>query len=110
MRETTIYCSARDTDVRVLLTDEPLYDGQASVCDAELLCLEIGERCSGQVCPLGADAPTEMDVSIVRHGLDPAHHPIVRATCTGCDRVTELRRSIGGYVTCTECGTTARER
>lgn len=39
MREAKIFCSVRDTDVDVVLTDEPLYDGQASIGDAELICL-----------------------------------------------------------------------
>ena len=41
MREITMYCSARDQDVRVVLTDEPVHDAQAPVLDAELICLEI---------------------------------------------------------------------
>ena len=108
MREATIHCSARDADVRALFTDEPLYDGQASLCDAELICLDVGESCTDCVCPLGARAPTEMDVALVRMGLEPEHHAPVRALCAGCDRVTELRHVIGGFVTCTECGTTIR--
>lgn len=104
MRETTIHCSARDTDVRVLLTDEPLYDGQAPLADSELICLEIGDGCTGRTCPLGAEAPTEMDVALVKLGLDAGHHA-ERALCAGCDRVTEMHRVVGGYVICTECGT-----
>lgn len=106
MRETSIHCSVRDTDVHVLLTDEPLYDGQASIGDSELICLEIGDVCTGQTCPLGAEAPTEMDVAAVKLGLCPDHHAAVWAACAGCDCVTEMRRSVGGYATCTVCGST----
>ena len=42
MREITIHCSARDQEVRVLVTDDPAYDAQASILDSHLLCLEIG--------------------------------------------------------------------
>ena len=46
MREITMYCSARDQDVRVVVTDEPVHDAQASLIDSELICLEIGEHCT----------------------------------------------------------------
>lgn len=47
-----------------------------------------------------------MDVHLVKLGVKPELHALVRALCVGFDRVTEMRRSVGAYVTCTECGCT----
>jgi hypothetical protein len=107
MREITIHCSARDQDVRVLVTDEPVvYDGQASILDSELLCLEIGERCTGATCMLGAESPTAMDARLAKCGLGPSGRASLMGHCDACDRATELVLSVGGYATCAECGTT----
>lgn len=109
MRELSIYCTARDQEVRVLVTDDPVeYDGQASILDSELLCLEIGDRCTGTTCPLGAEPPTAMDARLARAGLGPTGRRTVRGQCDGCDRTTDLVLSLGGYATCAECGTTQR--
>ena len=108
MREATIHCSVRGADVRALITETPLYEAQASIGDAEVLCLEIGDACAGHHCPLGAEAPTVMDIMEARLGIHPEYHSVVRGYCGGCDRWADLCCSIGGYLTCTECGTTTR--
>lgn len=55
MKWITAYCSARDQDVRLVLTDEPVHDDTPSpIHDGIIVCLEIGEHCSGALCPLGA--------------------------------------------------------
>ena len=105
MREATIHCAVRHTDVRALLTEEPLHDGQASLHDAELICLDVTDACEGR-CPLGAEAPTVMDVLQAKAGLVPERHAVIRGLCDGCDRPTELRVLSHGHVTCTECGAT----
>ena len=107
MREATVHCSARDQDVRVLLTDEPAYDGgQASIGDAELLCLAIGEACTGALCPLGATSPAAMDARLVHAGLDPRPRLTVRMRCEACGHLSDWALSVGCYATCEECGTT----
>ena len=108
MRELTMYCSARDQDVRVVLTDEPVHDGQAPVIDSEIICLEIGESCTGAMCPVCAMTPAAVDAKAVKYGLLPEVHRKVQGHCDGCERDTELVMSTGGYVTCSECGTTRR--
>jgi hypothetical protein len=108
MREITMYCSARDQNVRVVLTDEPLHDAQAPVVDSELICLEIGDHCTGNLCPVCAVAPEAMDVRLAKSGLRPEIRRAVLGHCDGCERDTELVVSSGGYVTCTECGTTRK--
>ena len=108
MRELAIYCSARDQNVHVVLTDEPIHDGQATIADTELICLEIGDACTGALCPVCAVSPEAMDLRLARSGLRPEVRRKIVAHCDGCERETELVVSSGGYVSCTECGTTWR--
>ena len=108
MREITMYCSARDQEVRVVVTDEPVHDAQASVSDSELICLEIGDHCTGNLCPVCAMSPDAVDARMAKSGLRPDIRRKVSGFCNSCDRDTELVVSSGGYVTCTECGTTRR--
>ena len=110
MRELTMYCSARDTTVHVVLTDEPITDGQATVTDTELICLEIGEGCTGAMCPVCAVSRDAMDARLAKSGLRSEVRRKVASTCDGCGRETELVVSSGGYVSCTECGSTWRWR
>jgi hypothetical protein len=108
MREITMFCSARDSEVRVLLTDDPAHDGQATLLDSELICLEIGEKCTGSMCPVCAMPPEAVDAKLAKSGYLPEVRRKVRGRCPGCDRDAELVMSRGGYFSCTECGTTAR--
>ena len=108
MRELNMYCSARDQDVRVMITDEPVNDGQANILDSEIVCLEIGDTCTGSMCPICAMPPQAVDARLAKLGLRPEVHRKVLAHCDTCDRETELIMSSGGYVSCTECGTTCR--
>jgi hypothetical protein len=52
MEARVIYCSACDRNVEVVLRQ----DGEL----AEAACLDIGERCTGTTCPLGAVPPDEV--------------------------------------------------
>ena len=108
MREMSIYCGARDQDVRIVVTDEPVQDAQATVFDSEIICLEIGDKCTGGMCPLCAIPMEAMDVRLAKSGLRPELRRKFVARCDACDRDTEHLLSSGGYVVCEECGTTAR--
>lgn len=108
MRELTMYCSARDQDVRVILTDEPAHDSQAPVLDSEIICLEIGEACTGALCPVCAMPSEAVDAKAAKLGIRSEVRRRILAHCSGCDRDTELVMSSGGYISCTECGTTRR--
>lgn len=108
MRELTMYCAARDSNVHVVLTDEPITDGQATVTDTELICLEIGDGCTGAMCPVCAVSRDAMDARLAKSGLRPEVRRKVASICDGCGRETELVVSSGGYVSCTECGSTWR--
>lgn len=106
MKTQIAYCSACDRDVEVLITDAPTQDAQAPVGDAEVVCLEIGERCTGSLCPVGAVSPTVMMVRRVKTGVRSVLQPIVKAECEPCGHVTDYVVVSAAYATCADCGAT----
>jgi len=111
MKTQMAYCSACDRDVRIAMSDEPVEpDGQANVPDAEIVCLEIGDRCTGALCPIGAQSPAVMRVRLVRSGLKPAFQPVVTARCDACSEMTKFALINAELATCTECGTTVSRK
>jgi hypothetical protein len=60
MKALNAYCSACDQYVRLELTDEPAQYGPSPIHDGEVVCLEIGQHCTGASCPMGAVAPWDM--------------------------------------------------
>lgn len=63
------YCSACDHDVRIAITEAPMFDGQANIPDPEIVCMEIGHQCTGSLCPVGAQPPAVMAARLVRNEL-----------------------------------------
>ena len=109
MKPQKIFCSACDREVSVVFTDEPLNaGGQATIPDPELVCLEMGVRCNGALCPVTAVSGEAMGVRVAKSGMRPDQHSTIRAVCDGCKRETDLMVTRGGYATCSECGTTRR--
>jgi hypothetical protein len=109
MKTHLAYCSACDRDVRIAMTDEAIeQEGQANIHDAEIVCLEIGEKCTGHMCPVGAQPPAVMAVRLVRSGLKPVVQPVLSAQCEACDDVTKFAIINADYATCTVCGTTVK--
>lgn len=49
MATKTIYCSACDREVLVKLTEEGKLEGA--------ICMDIGDTCTGTMCPICAEAP-----------------------------------------------------
>jgi len=103
MKNQTAYCSACDKDVQIVLTDEPSHDGHANLHDAEIVCLEIGETCSGALCPIGAAPPAVMAARLVRNGLQTIVQPVVRAHRTTCERATSHLLIEKGIARCADC-------
>ena len=109
MKNQTAYCSACAKDVRIVITDEPSHDGHANLHDAEVVCLEIGETCTGALCPIGAAPPSVMAARLVRNGLQTIVQPVVKAHCANCDRVTPHLVFEAHAARCAECeGVTPR--
>jgi hypothetical protein len=107
MKTVNAYCSACDQSVRLVLTDGPLQDDPSPIHDREVVCLEIGEHCSGALCPVGAVAPIVMAARLVRNGLQTEMQPIVKSTCPACDKRTDLVVVSRDYWICSECGSTS---
>ena len=105
MKMQTAYCSACDKDVHIVVTDEPSVDGQANLHESEVVCLEIGEACTGSMCPIGATAPAVMAARLVRNGLQTIMQPVIEAHCAGCGRVTTHLIVEPTRARCTECET-----
>ena len=107
MKTINAYCSACDQEVRLVLTDEPIQDDPSPIHDREVVCLEIGEHCSGALCPVGAVPPAVMAARLVRNGLQTQMQPIVKAQCPGCDTSTDMVITSRDYCICSQCGTTS---
>ena len=106
MKTQIAFCSACDRDVRIVLPETPVDDAQAPVANAEIVCLEVGEQCTGNLCPVGAVSPTAMMVRRVRSGVHPVLEPIVKVACSTCARVTDYAIISPEYATCVDCGST----
>lgn len=66
-----VFCSACDRDVLFAFPEEADFvDGQANIPDPQLVCLDIGERCTGSMCPVAAQPSSVMAARLVRSGLD----------------------------------------
>lgn len=108
MQSSKIFCSACDRQVRVMISEAPRTDGQATLHDDEVVCLEIGEKCTGQLCPIGAAAPNEMVARLARLGLPTEGLRTITAKCPSCDVDGEMVLYGTGMAACTICGASAR--
>lgn len=108
MKTINAYCSACDQEVRLVLTDEPVTEDPSPIHDREVVCLEIGEHCSGALCPIGAVPPIVMAARLVRNGLQTKMQPIMKADCPACNNTTDFVIVSKEYCICSECGTTSR--
>jgi len=105
MKTQTAYCSACDKDVSIVITDQPSSDGQASLNDSEIVCLEIGSQCTGGLCPVGATSSVVMAARLVRNGLQTQMHLVVKRHCDSCGMDADFVTVDNKYATCTVCGT-----
>jgi len=104
MKVQKMYCSGCDRDVPVLIGDAVDHETQANVQDPTLVCLEIGDWCTGAMCPLGAAEPSAMVSRLVRSGESLEGLTLVHAWCSVCERETDLALYGGDKAACTECG------
>lgn len=104
MQSRTVFCSACDQDVNIMVTDEPSQDGHANLHDAEVVCLEIGHHCTGALCPVGATSPTVMAARLVRTGLQTKLHPVVKRPCVDCGDARDFIVIDKTRAVCSVCG------
>lgn len=108
MKQINAYCSACDQEVRLVLTDEPIQDDPSPIHDREIVCLEIGEHCTGALCPLGAVPPVVMAARLVKNGLQTTVQPVVKAICSSCNSNADFVIVSKDLAICSICGTTAK--
>jgi hypothetical protein len=101
----TMYCSGCDRNVRVLLPDDVTGHPQANVHDAELICMELGDWCSGALCPLGAAEPHAMVRRLIQEGLSLDHLQRSRGWCEDCGAESDFVFYASQSAACTVCGT-----
>ena len=100
------YCSHCQKEVLVSITPTPPRGGQAMLQDhEELVCLDFGDKCDGEICPLSKYRPVVMGVRLARSGLRE-DWPTVNAQCEGCGQVTDLKVLDREHAFCMLCGTT----
>ena len=73
MRTQKAYCSACDRQVEVVVPEELPEGALPSAHDpASCICLEFGESCTGDMCPL-FEVPTEQMKQNLERMLDPSN-------------------------------------
>jgi DNA-directed RNA polymerase subunit RPC12/RpoP len=102
------YCSACDQDVRVVITDTPLFSDQAPVEGGQLVCLDFGARCTGSMCPMFGLPSMLMAVRLARSGLRPDAFRTVKAPCQDCGLTSELQILSDNEAHCPACGSRSR--
>jgi len=102
------YCGACDRTVRVLVTEMASVEGQAPATDAELVCLEVGDKCTGGMCPVGAGGPSGMVRRIVQNGFPLDSLRISKGHCPSCDMDAEMIRFGQDQAGCSICGSIGR--
>lgn len=106
MRTKLAYCSARDQDVRIAWTNIPTQSGHANIPDSpEVVCLDYGEYCTGELCPMFGRLRILMAVRLARSGLREDWETI-EAPCEGCREIRELQVLDDSHAYCPVCGTT----
>lgn len=73
----TAYCSACDRNVRVVMKPRAA-DAEGPPDASDLICLEYGESCTGDMCPL-FDVPSEQMKENLKRLLDESERPPVRS-------------------------------
>ena len=100
------YCTHCQKEVSVAISLAPPRGGQANLQDHdEVVCLDFGDKCDGEICPLSRFRPIVMGVRLARSGLRE-EWTTVRAQCEGCGQVTDLKVLDREHAFCVLCGTT----
>lgn len=105
MKQQQMFCQGCERHVHVMVTDAAEDDAQANVPDPEIVCLEIGDWCSGSMCPLGATAPSAMVTRLIHSGVPMDNIRTVRGHCDACGLDGELALYGKDLAACMVCGT-----
>ena len=104
----TTYCTHCQKEVLVAISAAPPRGGQATLPDHdEVVCLDFGDKCDGEICPLSKYRPVVMGVRLAKSGLrDQEEWKTVRAQCEGCSQVSDMEVLDLEHAYCTLCDTT----
>ena len=108
MHTHSAYCSARDQNVTIALTEEPTHDGQANLADMEVVCLDYGEKCTGDLCPAFGLPRVLMGVRLAHTDEGKASLPTITAKCHACENIVSLNVVDEKIAVCSGCGATNR--
>ena len=102
----TTYCTHCTKEVQVAVSPGTPRNGQANLQESdEVVCLDFGDKCDGDVCPLSHYRPVVMGVRLARSGLRE-EWTTVRAECEGCGMVSDLKVLDRQHAFCVLCGST----
>lgn len=109
MKKETAFCSGCGHQIRLVFTDPPPHAGHANLReDAEIVCLDYQETCSGGKCPATGKPGIVMGVRLARSHLNDEAFQTVHARCDGCGEVSDLEVLDDTFALCTLCNTTNR--
>jgi hypothetical protein len=107
MKTEIAYCSGCGHKVRLVFTDPPPHEGHANLRDdAEIVCLDYQESCSGGKCPSTGKPGIVMGVRLAKSHLNDKAFKTVHARCEGCGQVGDLEVLDDKFALCTVCNTT----
>ncbi len=102
------YCPACAHQVRVVVTPDTAYSGQAPVAnEPEVVCLDFGAQCTGTTCPMSGLPRLLMGIRLAQSGLREEVQTF-RAPCRSCDNNVDFEILDASYALCPVCG--ARHR
>ena len=96
----TTYCCERDREVRVGWLGE----------QAELVCVDFSEECTGPFCPSSTLPSILMGVRLARSGLPVRQWRTFRAVCPDCEHECDLKVLSQDYLFCPLCQSTVHFR
>lgn len=100
------YCTHCRKEVEVTVSPGTPRNGHANLQETdEMVCLDFGDECDGEVCPLSQYRPVVMGVRLARSGLRE-EWTTIRAQCEGCGMVSDLKVLDRDHAFCVLCGTT----
>jgi len=100
------YCTHCQKEVLVSISPSAPRGGHANLQESdEVVCLDFGEECDGEICPLSQYRPVVMGVRLARSGLRE-EWTTVRAQCEGCGQVSDLKVLDPDHAYCVLCGST----
>jgi hypothetical protein len=103
------FCSGCGHQVRLVFTDPPPHDGQATLKDgAEIVCLDYKEGCSAGKCPTTGKPGIVMGVRLAKSHLADDSFKTIHARCQACGEVSDLEVLDDNFAVCTLCDTTNR--